>query len=207
MTLKQLLKPVIPTSIVTKLQQARDKSILKEKLKYVPRRIVIGSSGVFQAGWVPTNAQQLNLVRRDTWTEYFTPDSIDAMLAEHVWEHLTLEEAKTAAATCYHFLKPGGYIRLAVPDGLFPDPEYQEYIKVGGEGGGGEIPGGHMVVYTYGLLREVFESAGFKTRLLEYSDESGGFHFEEWDPADGMIHRSKRFDERGPISIILDATK
>ncbi|MCX6374896.1 MAG: hypothetical protein NTU88_02440 [Armatimonadetes bacterium] len=56
---------------------------------------------------------------------------------------------------------------------------------------------------------------GFQVRLLEYYDENGVFHFEEWDPDDGYISRSKRYDpghsRRGfsePFtSIIIDAVK
>jgi predicted SAM-dependent methyltransferase len=102
-------------------------------------------------------------------------------------------------------LKPGGYIRVAVPDGLHPDPSYREYIKPGGAAGG--PVGGHLVAYTYKDLVSVFESAGFATQLLEYHDESGKFHVEEWNAADGMIHRSVRFDPRGAVSIVLDARK
>ncbi len=83
---------------------------------------------------------------------------------------------------------------------------FQEYIKVGGEAGGGVI-GGHLVVYTYRQLVDIFEGAGFDVTLLEYHDEAGTAHCAPWDPADGKIHRSQRFDPRGPISIILDARK
>ena len=49
--------------------------------------------------------------------------------------------------------------------------------------------------------------------LLEYFDEKGEFHYKEWSPHDGMIYRSKRFDERNQndlfnyTSLILDAKK
>jgi predicted SAM-dependent methyltransferase len=171
-----------------------------------PCRIVLGASGVFESGWIPTDAHELDLLEPEAWRRYIKPNSIDALLAEHVWEHLTLAEGRIAATTCFRYLKNGGYIRVAVPDGFYPDPEFQEYIKVGGVAGGGEI-GGHQIVYTYRELCGVFESAGFRTTLYEYHDERGTFHGREWDPAQGMIHRSKRFDPRGPISIILDATK
>jgi predicted SAM-dependent methyltransferase len=64
----------------------------------------------------------------------FTHNSITAILAEHVWEHLTFEEGVQAAKNCYKYLKPGGYVRCAVPDGYFPDEEYQNIVKIGGPG-------------------------------------------------------------------------
>jgi predicted SAM-dependent methyltransferase len=179
---------------------------LRRQLRETPRRIVIGASGVFEPGWTPTDAREFDLLRPETWERFVEPESIDCLMAEHVWEHLTLEQGRTAARTCHRFLKPGGYLRVAVPDGLFPSAEFQEYIKVGGKAGGGVV-GGHLIVYTYATLRDVFESAGFQTTLLEYHDEAGQFHYQEWDPEMGKIHRSKCFDDRGPISIILDAYK
>jgi predicted SAM-dependent methyltransferase len=170
-----------------------------------PLRLVLGSSGVYDAGWIATDADQLNLTVPESWERLVAPSSVDAFLAEHVWEHLSISEGQAAAELCYRFLRPGGYIRVAVPDGLRPDPEYQEYIKVGGVGGG-EI-GGHKTVFTYLTLREIFVRAGFTVNLLEYHDEAGEEHISSWRDTEGTIHRSARFDDRGVVSIILDATK
>lgn len=178
---------------------------LRRQLRTTPRRIVIGASGAFEDGWIPTDAHELNLVDGRTWSRYLEPASVDAFLAEHVWEHLSLEEGRVAAHLCHTYLKPGGYIRVAVPDGLHPDPEYREYIGVDGAGGGGI--GGHKVAYTYRLLQDVFERAGFITKLLEYHDEAGQLHLCEWSSDDGMIRRSSKRDPRGAVSIVLDAIK
>lgn len=40
----------------------------------------------------------------------------DAFLAEHVWEHLSLDDAHRATRNCQRYLRPGGRLRLAVPD-------------------------------------------------------------------------------------------
>jgi predicted SAM-dependent methyltransferase len=59
----------------------------------------------------------------------------------------------------------------------------------------------------------MLEQAGFELRFLEWFDEHGSFHYSEWAPEDGMIHRSSRFDERnlnGALnytSLIIDAIK
>jgi predicted SAM-dependent methyltransferase len=176
------------------------------------RRIVIGSSGWHDAGWVPTDREFLDLLRPADWQRFFQPRSIDAMLAEHVWEHLTEAEALAAARTCHEYLKPGGYLRIAVPDGLHPDPTYHEWVKVGGASPG-QKANDHKVLYTYRTVREVFERSGFRVSLYEYFDEAGTFHCHEWEETAGKIRRSKRFDPRnaggalGFTSIILDAVK
>lgn len=187
-------------------------SAIDEPLKNAapPYRIVVGAGGVFEPGWVPTEIEVLNLLKPEDWERYFAPDSVDAILAEHVWEHLTPEQGVDAARTCFRFLRPGGYVRAAVPDGLHPDPAYIEWVRPGGVGPGADD---HKVLFTYKTFAEVFRRAGFGVRLLEYFDESGSFNHLPWSAAEGLIHRSKEFDRRNRggglqyTSIILDATK
>lgn len=175
-----------------------------------PCRVVVGASGRIPEGWIGTEVEDLDLLRPNTWERFFEPESIDAILAEHVWEHLSDEEGCLAAATCFRFLKSGGYLRLAVPDGNHPDPSYIEHVRPGGSGPGCDD---HKVLYNYKVLSKVFERAGFQVKLLEYFDEDGQFVRETWNPADGMIRRSERFDLRNNngrlayTSIVLDAVK
>lgn len=194
---------------------------LRKMLAAYPRkRIVIGADRRFDPGWIPTQGDFLNLVKPADWERFFEPDSIEAMLAEHVWEHLTPEEGLAAAQTCFKYLKPGGYLRIAVPDGLHPDHAYLEVVKPGAQ-----IENGHKVLYTYKTLKEVFEKAGFRVRLYEYFDEAGTFRYQNWDEKGGSIWRSIRSDPRNAngkltsvhpgslddylaySSIVLDATK
>jgi predicted SAM-dependent methyltransferase len=178
--------------------------------KQKPCRIIVGASGVFDEGWIPTDISVLNLTKPDDWKRFLKPDSIDAVLAEHVWEHLTEEEGIIAARTCYKYLKHGGYLRVAVPDGLHPDSSYIEWVRVSGIGPGADD---HKVLYTYSTFKNIFEAVGFRVVLYEYFDERGTFHYNEWDPNHGKINRSKRFDERNEggelkyTSIIMDAKK
>jgi predicted SAM-dependent methyltransferase len=173
-------------------------------------KIVIGSAGVHDPGWIPTEHTFLDLLRPEDWERFFRSDSIDALLAEHVWEHLTLEEGLVAARICFQYLKPGGYIRVAVPDGFHPSPRYIERVKIAGIGPGADD---HKMLYTYKTLKGVFERAGFEVVLYEYFDEAGRFHYRAWDPQGGTIWRSVRFDKRneggvlGYTSIVLDARK
>ncbi|SHJ72321.1 Predicted SAM-depedendent methyltransferase [Alicyclobacillus tolerans] len=177
-------------------------------------RVVVGSGGSKNnVGWVHTEKDELNLLKRSDWERMFAPNSICAILAEHVWEHLTYEEGIEAAKTCYDFLKPGGYVRCAVPDGFFRNEAYQNLVKIGGPGPADHPAAGHKIVHTYRTLQSMFEEAGFHVRLLEYCDEDGEFHYNDWGENDGFIYRSKRFDHRnqngelGFVSLIIDAIK
>lgn len=183
---------------------------IKKLSQCSPLKIIIGASGTVQSGWISTDIKHLNLLDRNNWAKYFSEGTIDAILAEHVWEHLTPEEAVIAATHCFMFIKPGGYLRVAVPDGLHPDPTYIEWVKPGGNGPGADD---HKVLYTYATFGKVFSSVGFDVSFCEYFDEQGEFHSTDWDPADGMIQRSKQFDSRNVdghlrfTSIILDVKK
>src|SRR5262249_12464606 len=85
---------------------------LKRLAKVSPCRIVVGSSGVADHGWIPTEAEYLNLLQHSHWEYYFQENSIDAILAEHVWEHLALQDGLRAAQVCHRFLKSGSYLRV-----------------------------------------------------------------------------------------------
>ena len=173
-------------------------------------RVVVGTSGRSVPGWISSDIGYLNLLRPEQWAGYFAPASIEAILAEHVWEHLTLDEGRIAAKTCYAYLKPGGYLRVAVPDGFHPDPAYRDAVRVGGVGFGADD---HKVLFDQATLAAIFTSVGFVVTLLEHFDEEGAFHATHWDPGDGLIRRSRRFDPRnydGTLrytSLILDARK
>lgn len=173
-------------------------------------KIVIGAGDIYDKGWVPAEYEFLDLLKQSDWDRFFQPDSIDAMLAEHVWEHLTPENGKRAAAMCYRYLKPGGYLRVAVPDGNHPDPSYIEHVRIGGTGPGAHD---HKSLHTHESFSDTFSSAGFRIELLEYFDADGNFHHNPWDPAKGSISRSKDHDRRNAggelkyTSVLLDAIK
>ncbi len=193
------------------LKAIKDSVKLKQELRKVTHaKIVVGASGVFENGWIPTDEHTLNLLKPERWKSFFKENSIASILAEHVWEHLTPAQGLIAATTCYRFLMNGGYARIAVPDGYHNKPSYIEHVKPGGTGAGADD---HKLLYNYKTLSKTFTDAGFTVKLLEYFDENGSFHYTEWDPAQGMIHRSKRFDERNNeielsyTSLIIDAVK
>ena len=175
-----------------------------------PIKLVIGAAGIYEPGWTPTEVEQLNLLKPEDWERSFQRNAIDAILAEHVWEHLSEADGRQAARQCYEYLKPGGYLRIAVPDGFHPDQGYIDYVKPGGHGAGADD---HKVLYDHKSILPMFENVGFRVELLEYFDSEGHFHCVDWNPEDGKILRSRRFDERNadkPLSytsLILDAKK
>lgn len=173
-------------------------------------RIIVGSGGIPLGGWIGTDINTLNITNKNDWGKLFRPLSIHAILAEHVLEHLSIEEASCSLDNCFNYLTHNGYMRIAVPDGFHPSEKYIQNVMPGGKGSGSMD---HKVLYNYKTLTNILESNGFQVILLEYFDEKGEFHFKDWDPYKGMIVRSMRYDPRNRegsmiySSLIVDAVK
>lgn len=176
-------------------------------------KVIIGAGQTSFDGWISTQETELNLLDKYSFYRTLNGEQTTAFLAEHVWEHMTLDDGIIAAKNCYDCLIDGGYIRVAVPDKNFRNEWYQNMVQIGGNGDPNHPAFTHKMMYDYKLLKSVFEQAGFEVELLEYCDENGFFHYKYWNELDGKIGRSFRFDTRnapdnlGMVSIIIDAKK
>jgi predicted SAM-dependent methyltransferase len=173
-------------------------------------KVILGAANTHSTGWISTDYPIVDITSRDSMSRHFKAGVVSAFLAEHVWEHLTAVQAEAACRNCYEALAPGGYLRVAVPDGLHSDPAYIDRVKPGGSGPGADD---HKILYNYQTLSALLEKVGYKVRLLEWFDEQSKFHHENWDVEDGLIRRSTRFDPRNQsnptayTSLIIDASK
>lgn len=174
------------------------------------KKIVIGSAGIHQKGWILTDKTILDVTDRNNFLKYWKPESRVAFFAEHVWEHLTDYDVQKANMNCFEFLKSDGRLRIAVPDGYNTNKDYIEKVRPGGSGLGADD---HKILYDYKLLSSNLKNTGFRVELLEYWDEKGNFHFKDWDIKYGYVRRSSRFDDRNKdgklnyTSLIVDAIK
>ena len=188
----------------TETKQVRLQSleaILNKKIrtsKVVKIVISAGTQSVDEE-WIRTTAVEFNLL--STPLALKMPNVVDNLLAEHVFEHIPIEHLFTAALNCFTILKPGGRIRVAVPDVWAAKVANSDYYRK-------EYLDGHNIQFNYQSLAALFNAVGFQTILLEY------FHIDgvtatanEWDWREGKVERSKMFDSRGQQSIILDAIK
>jgi len=218
---RSVARRVLPAPVRAWLHETIEKAIndhhtrrcLREAIRAsgTQLKLVIGSGGENAlVSWVATDLPLVDITDLNSLKSWFRIGSVQSFLAEHVWEHLTPEQAQAATVNCYRLLGPGGHLRIAVPDGLHPNPDYIDHVKPGGTGPGCDD---HHVLYTYRTLVELLEAAGFEVYLLEWFDEERAFHFREWDPNDGFVRRSTRYDERNAhdptayTSLIADAVK
>ena len=175
-----------------------------------PYRVVVGSGDTGFDGWINTDYPALDICSQSSVRSYFRENSVKSILAEHVWEHLNHDQAKRALSNCKWMLQKNGYLRIAVPDGAHPDPAYIDMVRPGGSGLGSED---HKVLYTLRSLSELIEEVGLKAQPLEWFDEAGKFHFNNWHQEDGAVSRSIRYDKRNIggapnfTSLIIDVIK
>jgi len=157
-------------------------------LSSAPLRVIVGAGEQRWSGWLPTQRDELDLLDAGSWAAFFGERRAAALLCEHVWEHLTEAEGYAAAALCFRYLQPGGYLRVAVPDANFRDADYRRTVQIGGPGPREHPAADHRIVCEHRRFAAIFAESGFAVDLLEWCDESGRFNFRYWDPADGPIY-------------------
>ena len=156
-------------------------------------KIILGAGTTRYEGWIATDLPAFDILKHEHWARLFPPNAIDRMLAEHVIEHLTVEQFQDFLRIARIYLAPGGRIRLAVPDGCHPDPDYIERVRPGGTGEGADD---HKVLYTCDLINDLLAAQGYDCQLLEYYDDAGEFHHCPWQIEDGFVRRSAFHDSR-----------
>ena len=172
-----------------------------------PLNIILGAGPVAISGWVATDSEVLDVTSSRAWKRLFAPASIDRLMAEHLFEHLSDVECAKAFTECFRYLKPGGLLRIAVPDGNRKDAEYVEEVSPPKDG--------HQLLFTVDDLIQRLVRVGFRVTPLEYFDAKEEFHCYPWGEEDGLIRRSARYDQqerfkRGALyytSLIVDARK
>lgn len=156
-------------------------------------RLVVGAGGTEFEGWIDTDLPYMNILLAGDWRAIANPGQIDRILAEHVIEHLTVGQFRQFLRVVRPYLASDGRIRIAVPDGNHPDPEYIKHVEPNGTGPGATD---HKVLYTSQLITKILEEEAYEYRLLEYYDLQHQFHKVDWDRADGPISRSADYDPR-----------
>ena len=198
---KRLLRPIyapLLRALRRRQQLARDQGRVRDEVRRAlqsdnPVKIIMGAGQTRFEGWIATDMPAFDVRNSDHWRALFPPASIDRMLAEHVFEHLSTAELARFLHTAADYLSPGGRVRIAVPDGYHPNADYIKSVRPGGIGVGASD---HKVLYTCDLIGELMRKQAYQFELLEYFDAEGQFHQREWSAEDGFVGRSADHDAR-----------
>ena len=178
-------------------------------------KIILGAALTSQKDWISTNEEWFDISKKADWQRFFKNKKIlKRALAEHVFEHLTKSEMTTALKLIYDYLIKEGTLRIAVPDGNHPNPQYREHTGINGIGADASD---HKQFITFEYLKSELENCGFKCVLREGYMSDGTLVNEEFTSKLGFIIRSrnnKSFNlkygwnfENANSSLIVDAYK
>lgn len=147
-------------------------------------RLNIGAGDTQIEGFLPVDRKY----GQEAYPLPYQPNSIEEIRCCHMLEHLDWRDALAALTDWYEKLKPGGRVRIAVPDldrvvNNRADNNWPRYLM------GGHIDKNdfHKSCWTRGMLTDFMERAGFKNIMV-------------WEP-DGIDSASL------PISLNLEGYK
>ncbi len=204
-------------NIITRLRRYRWYILGRIKIKRAIRdaarknsvHVVLGASYVPVEGWICTDIPHFNVCKEEDWEYLFEDIKCDRLLSEHVFEHLTPAQVEQAVKMAHQYLKPGGVIRIAMPDEWHTDKAYYEFVKIGGTGLGADD---HYSQWNIESLTALLNQAGFEVKPIEYWTKEGKLITNSFSDDDGPIRRSiQRIRKVGGIenytSLIVDAIK
>ncbi len=152
-------------------------------------KIILGAALTSQKDWISTNEEWLDISNKEDWHRLFkNKKKLKRALAEHVFEHLSKSEMKSALGLIYFYLIKDGTLRIAVPDGNHPNPIYRKHTGINGIGADASD---HKQFITYEYLKSVLEKCGFKCVLREGYLSDGRLVNEKLTSELGFIMRSR----------------
>ena len=177
-------------------------------------KIILGAATTSQDGWYSTNEQWFDIRNARHWKKIFKhKDTISNLLSEHVFEHLTFKELETTLKLSNIYLKKGGKLRIAVPDGYNPHDEYIQNVKIEGIGADAQD---HKQLLNYDILKKLLINNNFECFLLE-GYKNNKLIINNFSDFDGYIMRTRKRDRKSKdskwnfidsnTSLIIDAIK
>lgn len=162
-----------------------------------PKRFQFGSGGHRLEGWLNTDFEPwaAGVFHLDMTELLPFPDGVlDVAASEHCFEHFSYEEGKQIASELFRCLKPGGLVRMSMPDldryidlwkgALSEEQAAYMHAYVGIEHAGNPVTPcmtlnlamrsfGHKFLYDRTVLHDLLSKAGFADiRFADPSDRS-----------------------------------
>lgn len=123
--MSRLIGSLLPESLrpqvrvwATHMMEPAQRSVARRLSKNAPVKLNIGCGTLRMDGWV--NIDLVGLPVDLAWdirrTLPFVDDSVDVIFHEHVMEHVCAYDGFMMAKDSYRMLKPGGVLRIVMPD-------------------------------------------------------------------------------------------
>jgi SAM-dependent methyltransferase len=153
-------------------------------------------------------------------------NTVDVVQSEDVFEHIEYQDLTKVLCDIYRVLKPGGYLRMSVPD-YRCDVLYERSVKddsgsiLFDAGGGGRydainnkvVDGGHVWFPRYETVKTLLNTTPFERyTFYHYYNEWNEPITDDIDYSKGYVQRTPDHDDRvkypkRPMSIVVDCFK
>eukprot|EP00667_Euglena_gracilis_P023591 EG_transcript_26696 len=168
-------------------------TVREAKIVNRPLMVYVGSADVRQPGFLSFPQEELDVTVDAHYAAWFCPGSVDVFLTEHTFEHIPLELHVPSFRLMLKYLKPGGFLRLAIP--TFP-PGYSP-TRV-------DRKFRHVAFPTTEQMVATLRQAGFsEVRVLETGifrrTAMVGVDTGVYDSCAGRIRRSVKHDARNEL--------
>lgn len=173
------IKGIYPLPMInTKKSLLKLRQILLDNLKNNKDvNIVIGSGIVYKnnvnnvaQNWINTDEDTLDITNRYDITQYLIPNSVNNIIAIHVFEHISYYDIINAFINLKYLLKPEAKIFLCLPD---LNARISNYWKNYTDAINKQILYGHRVFYSLKSLQFVAQNSGLKYYPLSYHMSNG----------------------------------
>jgi len=132
-------------------------------------QIHLGCGQINIQGWINIDARSMphvHITTTDLFLPHFTENSIAEIYLSHVLEHFSFSESQDLLKTYFEKLRPGGCLRLAVPDfrvlaAIYKETNDLDKIRRALMGGQDYEFNFNKSVYDQELLKELMENNGF----------------------------------------------
>jgi predicted SAM-dependent methyltransferase len=168
-----------------------------------PLLLHVGCGTLYKEGWVNVDlaGTRVDLPWNLADPLPFAPASVDAIFHEHLLEHLSYVEGVELHRRCLALLRPGGVLRVGVPDA---GAALQAYA-MGEHGEAGPWPTAMARVAS--LTYDSGHRAMYDAETLELSCMAAGFvRAEQREFGEGELTPNADSPERGPYTLYVEAT-
>lgn len=124
--LRVLAKKLVPPSrrnaarmaLTNLVRPAQRRKAAKIEASTTPLKLHLGCGGQPKDGWINIDCvgDPVELAWNLAHGIPFSDGSVDAIFNEHLFEHISLRDGEKLMDECFRVLKPGGILRIGVPD-------------------------------------------------------------------------------------------
>lgn len=152
-------------------------------------KLHLGAGPINLAGWINIDAREashIHLIASNFDLVEFADESLSEIYLCHVLEHFSFDESELLLNNFRRKLKPGGVLRISVPDidhlisAYKANDDDLELVKMAFMGGQDYEYNFHKSIYNNALLSRLFVKSGFENPKKWTTEDDFGVNLGDW---------------------------